>query len=110
MEERIAKAGSASGLRATAFGLTDEQPVVAEYSGTIRLLASGWRSPMAPRAVEHGTIESSALGIGDAAIEQVGFRYVSGAGGIQEVILIFDHVAEAYALSVDSRGGAKNWR
>ncbi len=103
------KIGGRTGLSSLlADALAHDVPAVGRFRARCRLLESEFRCPSIPATVEKGDPDhAAALLLGQARVEQVGYRFADGAGGIEEISIIYLHVQEEYSLNVAARGPLK---
>lgn len=106
VRENTEKLGGARGLHdlvEASWG--DGQPPVGEYCCEYKLSVEQWTHPGIPRSLDP-TVDAeagvAALG-SEALVEQVGYRFVSGASGLCEVVVIFLHDIQEYLIHFNSR-------
>jgi hypothetical protein len=65
------------------------------------------RCPSIPASVVEGSAHAAALRIGEARLEQVGYRFENGATGVEEVAIVYLHLRREYSLSISAKGPLK---
>ncbi len=83
-------------------------PGVASFKFQFLLPEGQFTSPLVPAAVELGTGHDAALRLSrEARIEQVGYRFEGGAGGLEEVAIVYFHREKQYSVTIAAKGPLK---
>ena len=106
--EHDRKLGGRSGLsRLLAEALARDVSAVGTFRARCRLPRSGYCCPTVPAMIEKGSAHHAALLLGEARLEQVGYRFDGGVSGIEEISIVYLHVPEEYSLNIAARGPLK---
>lgn len=104
--ERQEKVGGAAGLGSIVTTLTGgNRRAIATYQAEISLDAKLWRGPV-PRSAD-AVADARALRLGNASVDQVGYRFVESVGGLSEVSIVFLHDEQTHKVNVTARGPVK---
>lgn len=107
IRERDEKLGGRSGLASLlAQALPTSAPAVGAFQVRLFFPEAEFTCPMIPAGIEAGSAHEAALLLGRGArIEQLGYRFEGGgAGGIEEVVLIYEHLRNRYRATISAIG------
>jgi hypothetical protein len=108
VKEHDAKLGGRRGLSALLLGaLPGGAPGIGAFRIRCFLPETGFRCPFVPASVGEGSAQAAALRLGEARLEQVGFRFENGAAGIEELAIVYLHLKKEYSLNVRAKGPLK---
>jgi|SRR5580704_2017235 hypothetical protein len=101
LTEHSTRLGGRGGLSAM---LASSAPTIGAFHIRCFLSEDELRCPLLPAPVDEGSAHAAALGIGEARLEQVGYRFENGAAGVEEVVVVYLHLRREYSLSISARG------
>ncbi|MEO7592883.1 MAG: hypothetical protein ABI134_16830 [Byssovorax sp.] len=110
IKERDEKLGGRSGLASLlAQALPSSVPAVGAFRVRLFFPEAEFTCSMIPAVVEAGGSHDAVLLLGRGArLEQIGYRFEGGgAGGIEEVVLIYEHLGGRYRANISATGSLK---
>lgn len=110
IKERDQKLGGRRGLASLLLhALPSSAPAVGTFQVRLTLPEAEFACPAILGAIKPGVGHDAALLLGRGAqLEQVGYRFDGGgAGGIDEVVLIYEHLRSRYRANISATGSLK---
>ena len=107
IKERDEKLGGRGGLASLlAQALPSSAPAVGAFHVRLFFPEAEFTCPMIPAVVAAGGSHEAVLQLGRGArLEQIGYRFEGGgAGGIEEVVLIYEHLYGRYRANISATG------
>jgi hypothetical protein len=88
-------------------GLTRGLPAVGAFRARYLVPEADFRCQVVPAVVQRGSAHEAALRLGEAHLDQVGYRFAGGVSGIEEIAIIYLHEQREYSLGISARGPLK---
>lgn len=106
-DEKLGGRGGLASLLAQAF--PSSAPAVGAFRVRLSLPEAEFSCPLLPAVVDAGGAHEAVLQLGRGArLEQIGYRFEGGgAGGIEEVVLIYEHLRGRYRANISATGSLK---
>lgn len=106
--KRNEKVGGAAGLRALLASTLGTDLPVGEVLADFQLPADKWRCVSLPSPGVAATEPPGAVDLaGTTFLEQVGYRFIGGAEGIEELVVMYMHATKEYLVRAQIRSGVR---
>jgi hypothetical protein len=115
VRQRDAELGGQKGLATLLVdSMTSNVPPVAMFQIRYFVDASRHECKVLPVQLRRGDAHDIALGLGmEAWMEQVGYRFGGGANGLSEIVIVYLHREDVFAVSIHANGvlrpGDERW-
>lgn len=108
IEDAERRIGGLTGFLAVVSAVRSNDTPLANFEVDVLMSERAWACRLLPRAITSTSPESHALALGsEVFVEQIGLRFVSGAGGVEETTVVYLHQSGMFHVQIRARSVLK---